>query len=332
MSHASVPTASRTDTETTTRRTEQAAICERIESAFEAAARRYGSFGFEPCRFSEHVLHLSEKYVSRGSSAFLPFVESLHLFDLYLALGCVRRHAAAWVRFSEQYRDYITKLAAAVALPLDPPQDLSDAVIADLYLPDRSGRSRIGLYDGRSSLYTWLRVIVCRRALNERKRKAGPLQRLLPHDTVDDSSLDTAEVHLRARRYGHLMLSSVEDACRRLSSRERGMLLLRYEEGLKISEIARRFRVHPSNVTRQIDRVCQRMKILVARTLADKHRLSAAAVQECMADAVDYVYFSILPFIRDAEIGTPPSSRRPVSLWTETVHAKLNSFSGRGCD
>jgi hypothetical protein len=95
-----------------------------------------------------------------GEDTLLRFVDSLHVVDLYLACGCLLRTPAAWNRFTARFRDYITRLAAGVTASQDSSLELTDSIIIDLFLPDRSGRSRIGSYGGRSSLATWLRVLV----------------------------------------------------------------------------------------------------------------------------------------------------------------------------
>ena len=69
--------------------------------------------------------------------------------------------------------------------------------------PDRSGHSRIASYDGRSSLATWLHVIVTHRVANERVRKWNTVERPgdMP-DVADHAALGDLEAELRAHRYG----------------------------------------------------------------------------------------------------------------------------------
>jgi len=71
--------------------------------------------------------------------------------------------------------------------------DLADNILADLFLPDRSGNSRIVSYDGRSSLSTWLRVVISNRAINA-QRSSGSTQSVeLLSDIPDEPALENID-------------------------------------------------------------------------------------------------------------------------------------------
>jgi RNA polymerase sigma factor (sigma-70 family) len=180
--------------------------------------------------------------------------------------------------------------------------------MADLFLPDRSGCSRIASYDGRSSLGTWLRVVVCNRVINAQRCTASAKSTDLQPELPDGSALTRIEATVRARRYGPAIKDSMASACGTLTPRERLMLLWRYEDGLQLGQIAQLLGIHQSNVTRQLERVQGKLRDEVASILSAKHGLSRSAIQECLEDIVENPrhQVSILEFVKTA---SPPSNQ-----------------------
>src|SRR5260370_29309992 len=116
-------------------------------------------------------------------------------------------------------------------------QDLADNSLAELFLPDRSGTSRIASYDGRSSLSTWLRVIVCNRSINAQRCSANAKSTDIQPEMPDKPALQNIEMTLRARRYRSALEDALGCACRGLTPREPLILLWRYEDGLQLGQI-----------------------------------------------------------------------------------------------
>src|SRR6185503_3488560 len=96
---------------------------------------------------------------------------SLHSTDLYLTAACSQSSDAAWGRFEMNYRKFINDIARYMAHSADVGSEVAAVIMAILFMPDRSGQSRIASFDGRQSLATWLRVIVSRRAINRKALK-----------------------------------------------------------------------------------------------------------------------------------------------------------------
>src|ERR1700752_2478892 len=123
------------------------------------------------------TLHLLVEYVwsiacrhldgSLDESVGTTFIRRLYLRDLYLACGCVHKSEKAWAVLDVRYRKFVTDLVRFSYRHGSDNEEIADALLISLYLNDRSGRQRIASYDGRSSLATWLRVIVINRAIND---------------------------------------------------------------------------------------------------------------------------------------------------------------------
>jgi RNA polymerase sigma-70 factor len=206
------------------------------------------------------------------------FAERLHCRDLYLATCCAERLDTAWRRFEALYQRFISELVRCNARNTPHALDVGEGLIVDLFLPDKSGKSRIASYDGRSTLATWLHVIVTHRVANERVRKWNRVER--PGDmpeVADHTMAGEVEAGLLAQRYGPAIEDSLRKACQGLSTRESRMLLWRYQRGLFLEEIARLLSIHPSTV---------RLRKDVIATLTSTYGLSETAVDECLRDVL----------------------------------------------
>lgn len=281
-----------------------------FRQAFADGFERYGDLGFDAESLAEHLCSICAKYAGGEVQPQMEkFAQLLHTSDLYLCLGCARQNARAWQCFANEFHAYVGRLAAATTQSDEEATELADSVVVDLYLPDRSGRSRIGSFDGRSSLATWLRVLVSHRAVNQRKRSRYQYHGIdrLP-ETVDESALPRLDAGLREHRYGEALHEALRRACASLTDRERLVLRLRFGEVQKVQEIAARLRVHPSNVTRQIDRVCERLRAAVIQTLGERYHLSGSQIEECLPDIVENPRYSILTLLEQNDRPIEPRS------------------------
>jgi DNA-binding CsgD family transcriptional regulator len=92
--------------------------------------------------------------------------------------------------------------------------------------------------------------------------------------------------------------------CRGLTSRERLILLWRYEDDLQLGQIAQLLGIHQSNVTRQLDRLQSKVRDQVVSILSAQHGLSLAAIEECLNDVVEHPQtVAILTFIKNEQPG-----------------------------
>jgi RNA polymerase sigma factor (sigma-70 family) len=236
------------------------------------------------------------------------FAERLHHRDLYLATCCAERIETAWRRFDALYQKYIQELARCLARNALQALDVGEGLLADLFLPDTTGQSRIGSYDGRSSLATWLHVVVTHRVSNERLRKWSSVER--PGDVpevADRTAIDDLEAGMRAARYGRAIEASLRKACDALSPHDRQMLIWRYQRGLLLEDIAGKLSVHPSTVFRQIERLQVRLRKHVISTLSSSYGFAEEAIAECLREALEsgYASVSLLRLIRHPSQGPP---------------------------
>jgi RNA polymerase sigma-70 factor len=247
-----------------------------------------------PDLFIGYVWGITCKHLknSLDQVAVCDFARRLDLRDLYLTCGCVNGSEKAWKAFDSRYRKFVTHLVRFCYRHGTDYEEVADSVIVSLCLPDRSGRQRIASYDGRSSLATWLRVIVINRAINDRTERRV-VDDDIREDIPDSRAIVNIESAVRAACYAKALNDSLNVAFQTLTARERLMLLWRYENNLQLGEIARLFGIHQSNVTRQLVRLQSRLRETVIQVLASKHHLGTSAIQECLAGIIENPHLSI---------------------------------------
>jgi RNA polymerase sigma-70 factor len=272
------------------------------ERVYQSGRYFHGDLQIISREFKAHLWAIIEKYLEENASDknVIRIFNSLHGNDLYLAFACAKHSPQAWDRFTNRYRRYIYNLASLVSPVKSMASELAENIFADLFLPDCSGRSRIASYDGRSSLETWLRVIICNRAINERARKSNNMAQLDDLcEKADEEAVRGIEMALRSSRYQSLIRDSLEHACGELTSRERLLLLLRYENGLRLGQIGRLFGIHQASITRQLGRVQAKIRQSFESTLMYKYKLGQAAIDECLSEIAENPAYSILAPIKN---------------------------------
>jgi RNA polymerase sigma-70 factor, ECF subfamily len=273
-----------------------------VEQLYRNGYSCHGDFRIGLKEFEVQLWSIVEKSLRENATSdnAVRIINSLHVNDLYLAFACAQHSPVAWDRFTSIYRKYIHDLTAYVCPVKSVVYELAETILTDLFLPGRSGYSRIASYDGQSSLATWLRAIICHRAINERERIFNGMAQLNDDvfEKADERALLSMEMALRSSRYQALIKNSLEKACKELTDRERLMLLLRYDNGLQLGQIGCLFGLHQATITRQLERVQAKIRQVVVSILTHKYGLSQAAIDECLAEIVENPGYSILVLIK----------------------------------
>ncbi len=248
--------------------------------------------------FKDHVapIVLRCRGLSLSAAARSPagLVCELNTGDLFLSAACTLGRETAWERLRALYHAPISDTFSYFNRSTQSAGCLADSLISDLYLPDRSGRSRIASYDGRSSLATWLRTIVKNRHINETaKGKYETCSSEVAIEPRDEQAVARMERSLYRSRYKNLLEEALTEACGNLAEAERQLLLWRYDDNKRLGEVARLVGIHQSNVTRLIEKVCVRLRERVASILKNEKGLPASAVEECIICAIDELSDSI---------------------------------------
>ena len=279
----------------------QVAFEELYQQSYSAARNHYGDLGLSLEVFDRRIAAVVKKHLGPAplEGTVVDFVRRLRLSDLYLATACALPNEIAWRRLERDYRAYIYENARQVSPNSGVADDLARNIIAAIFLPDGSGQSRIGSYDGRCSLATWLRSVIKNQAINDLDQRWNSVERLdsVP-DILDQRSLQRLDDGQRAQRYGSMISDAFKSAVDTLTKSDRALLLLRYDQELHARDIAEIDRVHPSTITRRLQQICERLQRHVVSTLAKENRLGGEAIKECLADAFENPAHSILTMIK----------------------------------
>jgi RNA polymerase sigma-70 factor len=281
----------------------------RIDEMYAGGLEHHGYLGLSPSAFRSRVMEIALKWTDSDQGA-LRALDRLVSPDLYLATACSAQCEAAWVRFFEEYGLYLRQSLCKLCREAWIIEDLLDVIYVDLFLPDSTGRSRIGSYDGRASLTTWLRVIVSNRITNERNRKSNALRSDVQVEGEKHGEHIDIDRLLDARRHYLTITECLTQAWQSLAPRERLMILSRYEQELQLDEIGRLWGIHPSTVNRQLDRALAKVRREVSKRLVSRLRLSERALNQLTsAFAVESVGGGLLARfreLREAECDEPP--------------------------
>jgi RNA polymerase sigma-70 factor len=235
--------------------------------AYQIAFTLHGDLSLLLKPYIGHLVAIVNKRLGESPSegAAFAFVNRLHTDDLYLSVACAHQSESAWNRLSALYGKRIDKIATSVCRRRSVAGELAESILGHIFLPDRSGRSRIASYDGLSSLLTWLRSVISHKATKEGHRKSNSFESLDGRpDIADFTVVPVIETDFRAAKYELLIKDSFMRASNSLTAREHFILALRYKERLQGAEIARVLGVHASTVTRQLQQVHEKLHNQVA--------------------------------------------------------------------
>jgi RNA polymerase sigma-70 factor len=215
----------------------------------------------------------------------ISFLDSLHIRDLALAVGCFQGDADAWRHIVATYRAPIDAFALAVLGNSSRASEIADSLWADLYgLRSSNGNRRSPLehYGGRSSLISWLRVVVTRLEADRWRasRQMEPLDE--ERDGVSSVRSDTSDTPDpdRARLIAALEYS-LRESLNTLSPGDRLRLSYYYVHDLTLAQTAALTREHESSTSRNLARTRTAIRDRVTRTLRREFHFSDDQISQC---------------------------------------------------
>ncbi len=221
--------------------------------------------------------------VTRAEAA--TFLDSLHAADLALAIGCRDGDADAWRHLVATYRAPVDAFARAVLGNSSRAGEIADSLWADLYGlrgADGDRRSPLAHYGGRSSLMSWLRVVVTRLEADQWRatRRMEPL-----HEDRDGNSSVIADGTAipdpdRARLLAALE-RSLNEALNALSPDDRLRLSYYYVQNLTLAQTAALIGEHESSASRNLARARTAIRDHVTRTLRREYHFSDDQIGQC---------------------------------------------------
>lgn len=206
-------------------------------------------------------------------------LERVRAGDLFLACGCAAGDAAALDAFE---REYLGGIDGAV-LRLCHSGEILDEVKGRLrhrLLWDQP--PRIGEYSGRGDLVRWLRVVAVRQTLNLVRQR--PKEIPVPDDDLlaTPAAGSDPELSYLRRRYADEFKEILQEGLTALSAEERRLLRHRYLDGMQGIEIATLYRIHPSTVSRRLDRARARLLTHTRKCLRERLGLGGREMESLL--------------------------------------------------
>jgi RNA polymerase sigma-70 factor len=254
---------------------------DRLYSNSDAAAWHVSrtSFAGALCRSFERRFGADAGFVPRVEA--IRFLDSIYAADLALAIGCRDGDAEAWRHLVATYRGPIDAFARAVLGNSSRVCEIADSLWADLY-GLRAGadrRSPLWHYGGRSSLMSWLRVVVTR--LEADRWRAT--RRMEPLDEARDGNLEVVADSPdpdRTRLIAALK-KSIGAALNALSADDRLRLSYYYVQNLTLAQTAALLGEHESSASRNLARARTAIRDCVTHTLRREYHFSDDQISQC---------------------------------------------------
>ncbi len=216
---------------------------EALTRAWEQGRAAWAGVEVDRATFVAHVeRHLAAAEDPDGALA------ALHAGDLYLACALARSDVIALQRFESEVLPAATPALRRIDASADFAEEVRQKLRHRLLVAD-GGPPKIVDYAGRGPLAAWVRVAAVRTGLNLRDTKRVAL---ITSDGVAahlpapaDPELD----YLRAE-YAREFTAALENACRKLTSRQRAVLRFKLVDGLTIDDIGDIYGVHRATAAR----------------------------------------------------------------------------------
>jgi RNA polymerase sigma-70 factor len=218
-----------------------------------------------------------------GDAEIAARLAALRAADLALALGCLSRDERAWDTLCAQYRPALYEAARALTHDETQARDLADSLLAELYgaEPGAEGRRpRLAYFHGRSSLKTWLRSVLYQKFVDEyrRQRRLEPLAEEMREPAASSRAVSEPD----ERRYADLLGEAVKDALGALPPPDKLLLSYYYVQGLTLKQVGRLRAEHEATISRQLNRLRQKLRQRIEGYLRKTRKLSAHELDCCL--------------------------------------------------
>jgi len=258
---------------------------DRLYSASNAAEWRVSRSSFASALWRSLERRFGPVIGSADHAEVTRFLDSLHAADLALAIGCRDGDAEAWRHLVSTYRAPVDAFARAVLGNSSRASEVADSLWADLYglrSYDSERRSPLEHYGGRSSLMSWLRVVVTR--LEADRWRATRRMEVLDEERDGNSSVlidatDSPDPD-RARLIAALE-QSLRGALNALSPDDRLRLSYYCVQNLTLAQTAALIGEHESSASRNLARARTAIRDRVTRTLRREYHFSDDQISQC---------------------------------------------------
>lgn len=238
--------------------------------------------------------------------------------ELDLVRACMAGDVQALARFELEYAGCLRAGVARVCAEPSFVEELSAALLARLF----SGSvPKLAAYSGRGPLSAWLRIVAARAALDQRRSERRRRVREQNALVASQPALPEPERGLDRARYASAFATAMRSALRRLTPRQRALLLMRYREGLELTEISERFSVHRATVQRWLALAASELREGLSAELSQCGvRLSQSDLNGLAPQLISALGPAVASWLGAAAPGLGSAERRStVASWLDAV-------------
>lgn len=247
---------------------------------------------------SAAVLAACEKWVAaRVKAATTEVVPG----DLALVWAVLQGNALAMKELDELIEG-LSRRAAGRAIE---PSELAQRVRTRLLVAPKGKEPKVGTYDGRGRLKSWLWTAT-RLELLQATRGMGQA----PADDVDElthlAAADRSpEAHARSKKDTKLVSQALAAALETLEAKERTLLRMRFVDGVSTEELGRMFQVHRTTAQRWIEAAQAKIMSAMRARLEHEARLARGEIDSLVGEVAQSISLRLSKVLRRDEL---PSS------------------------
>jgi RNA polymerase sigma-70 factor (ECF subfamily) len=227
----------------------------KLQAAVRDAVQVYPELGALASAFTAHL----EERDSTSFEAQGPEIAAERL----LTWACAQQDPRALDLLHRHHLSRLDELLGGCKLPPEELDEVRQRLCQRLLVAGADGRMRIGDFDGRSPLQTWLRVVAVRLASNLRRDRLA-IEARERRSPIPAAAYIDPELDLVRRRFGADFQNAFREAFQTLSPEERSTFRLHYVDGLALEDIGAMLKLSRATVGR---RLLEGRRRLVAATL-----------------------------------------------------------------
>ncbi|MGH7949441.1 MAG: RNA polymerase sigma factor [Candidatus Binataceae bacterium] len=284
----------------------------RYTKTIERLYRRSGGrrWSIAPHRFAEALYasysrRLPARTGEGDDSLTISFLNALHVEDLALAIACRDGHNDAWKEFIDRFGESVRSFARAALRDSVRARELADSLWAELYGVNTAIRERqspLAYFHGRSSLASWLRVVVARREAD--LWRAEQRTRAVIFDEEFAGTQDrngSGGPDADQQRFTALLNKALVASLAQISANERLLLSYYYVQDLTLAQMSELTHQHESTVSRSLARIRGSIRRFVEDDLRRRHQLSEDEINECIGRAKEESEFDLARALSQAK-------------------------------
>lgn len=225
------------------------ALARAIADAWNGLSRAQPRWQLTEARYTEEVYQRLAS-VDATPARQLELFHRLKHDDLHHAIACLAHCNKATTDFYRRY-DPTIRRACALALPRaadfdDVVQDVRTSLLVTI--GDEGGPPKLASYRGEGGLDAWLKIVVRRRAIDHGRQGLARERNVPPAPPIDHDR----EQHMVNLDVARILAILVREELAKLPIKQRGLILKRFRDRMKLHEISDEAGVVISTVSRRI--------------------------------------------------------------------------------